>query len=158
MCELYGYSGTYFFLNNHELLWFFSYYKIIWVFFFFFGRKVSYTDEQKEEKPAMFLPPADKDCYHFAGCCFSTLWAGANELSLKPTSFDKEFWKCQEEVQSSQDLRMELIFVDAILELGSSPLEPGQFFLSSETFAPRSYSRNLNNIGQHSPDALDFSD
>lgn len=53
---------------------------------------------------------------------------------------------------------MELIFVDAILELGSSPLEPGQFFLSSETFAPRSYSRNLNNTGQHSPDALDFSD
>ena len=53
MCELYGYSGTYFFLNNHELLIFFSYYKIIW-FFFLVEKSVIQISRRKKNQPPSY--------------------------------------------------------------------------------------------------------
>lgn len=119
--------------------------KITW-FFFFFSVEKSVIQISRRKKPAMFLPPADKDCYHFAGCCFSTLsrckwaffethqlWQGV----LKVPGGSPEFSGFKNGVDLCR------------CHLGARqlPLEPGQFFLSSETFCPCSYSRNLNNIG-----------
>ena len=54
MCELYGYSGTYFYLNNHELLIFFSYYKIIYIYIFLVGKPVIQISRRKKNQPRSY--------------------------------------------------------------------------------------------------------